>query len=374
MRLVYLSPVPWSSFAQRPQKFVEWFNLRTGGQVLWIDPYPTRLPQLADFKRSGTSSPGEAQEHYPWLQLLRPRSLPIEPLPLIGRTNHLFWESIKKRVRDFIQGDDALIVAGKPSLLAISLINHFDSIPSVYDAMDEFPAFYKGLSSFSMAARERELANTVDYLWVTSSRLKERWGEYRDDVRFIPNGLDTRFFANIHSKPLSTGPKIFGYVGTIATWFDWKWIIALANARQDDIVQLIGPNFHPTSLPLPRNIQLLPACAHDEAMQAMRRFDVGLIPFLRNPLTASVDPIKFYEYRASGLPVISTAFGEMNFRRHEQGTYISESLDDIAELAGNALAHSDTSAFSTQFIHDHSWHARFDSTGILTQHGALATP
>lgn len=374
MRLVYLSPVPWSSFAQRPQKFAEWFNLRTGGQVLWIDPYPTRLPQLADFKRAGTSSPGEAQEHYSWLQLLRPRSLPIEPLPLIGRVNHLLWKPIKQRVQDFIQSDDALIVAGKPSLLAISLIKQFDATPSAYDAMDEFPAFYKGLSSISMAARERELVNAVDYLWVTSTRLKERWSQYRNDLRLIPNGLDTRFFANIHSKPVTTAPKVFGYVGTIAAWFDWQWVIALANARPHDVIQLIGPNFHPTSLPLPRNIQLLPACAHDEAMEAMRRFDVGLIPFLRNPLTASVDPIKFYEYRASGLPVISTAFGEMNFRRHEPGTYISQSLDDIAGLASNALAHYDTSAFSTQFIRDHSWHARFDSSEILTQRGALATP
>ncbi len=47
----------------------------------------------------------------------------------------------------------------------------------------------------------------------------------------------------------------------------------------------------------------------------MAEFDVGLIPFKQNALTAAVDPIKYYEYRALALPVISTDFGEM----HERG-------------------------------------------------------
>ena len=41
----------------------------------------------------------------------------------------------------------------------------------------------------------------------------------------------------------------------------------------------------------------------------------GIIPFKVNRLTAAVDPIKYYEYRAAGLPVISTEFGEMRQRR-----------------------------------------------------------
>lgn len=44
MQLVYLSPLPWDSFSQRPHQFVEWFHNKHGGEVLWIDPYPTRLP------------------------------------------------------------------------------------------------------------------------------------------------------------------------------------------------------------------------------------------------------------------------------------------------------------------------------------------
>ena len=48
MRLVYLSPVSWHSFAQRPHELVRQFHAATQAPVLWVEPYPTRLPVLAD--------------------------------------------------------------------------------------------------------------------------------------------------------------------------------------------------------------------------------------------------------------------------------------------------------------------------------------
>lgn len=365
MRLVYLSPVPWSSFAQRPQKFVEWFHLRTGGQVLWVDPYPTRLPQLNDLIRASASTPGEAQEHYPWLELLKPRALPIEPLPGIARANDFFWRPVLSRLREFTQAGDALIVIGKPSRLALSVLKHLDHIPSVYDAMDEFPAFYKGLSRLSMAAREKSIVRQAKQMWVTSTRLKLRWEEYRADLQVVPNGLDPSHFDHAPNQSIGAKNSVFGYVGTIASWFDWNWVIQLAKARPNDVIRLIGPNFSPSNEILPGNVQLLPPCSHDEAMQALRNFDVGLIPFRRNELTASVDPIKFYEYRASGLPVISTAFGEMNYRSCEPGTFISQSTSDIPDLAYMALQYRDKEDFQAGFVCNNSWSARFDGTSIL---------
>ena len=38
MQLVYFSPVPWASYAQRPHKFVEWFHARRVLKVRWVDP------------------------------------------------------------------------------------------------------------------------------------------------------------------------------------------------------------------------------------------------------------------------------------------------------------------------------------------------
>src|SRR6185295_2677914 len=102
-----------------------------------------------------------------------------------------------------------------------------------------------------------------------------------------------------------------GYVGCVASWFDWPLVIRLARTLRDGAVHVVGPRYVSPPRPLPSNVKLFPACSHADAVDHIRRFSVGLIPFKRNRLTAAVDPIKYYGYRAMGLPVLTTSFGEM---------------------------------------------------------------
>ncbi|MBB3384517.1 hypothetical protein ACK83U_16060 [Rhizobium sp. WW22] len=373
MRLVYLSPVPWASFAQRPHKFAEWFHLRTGGEVLWIDPYPTRLPRLLDFKHRNAPTTGKPKNLHTWIEVVKPKAIPIEPLPWLSSMNRFMWARIFFKVKHFVEGHDALIAAGKPSLLADLLVSRHPNILSLYDAMDEFPAFYSGLSKAVMKRRERALALKCRHMWVSSTRLHEQWSKLRSNLNFVPNGLEPALYSNLSKIRNAEDRKIFGYIGTIAKWFDWEWVIKLANTRPNDIVRLIGPAFAPAPGSLPANIELLPPCVHEEAINAMANFDVGIIPFKNNPLTASVDPIKFYEYRAMALPVISTDFGEMSLRRGSQGTFISRSLEDIDHLAREALLHRDSAEFAQSFIMENGWPRRFDSASLpIKSYGSAA--
>jgi glycosyltransferase involved in cell wall biosynthesis len=365
MRLVYLSPVPWASFVQRPQKFVEWFYSRTGCEVLWVDPYPTRFPRFTDLRRINSEKAADTNAQPDWIQVLKPIALPLEPLPGAGWINALFWRPILDDLARFSDSHDTLVVIGKPSLLALAVLRRLKWACSVYDAMDDFPAFYKGFSRFSMASREARLVRRVNVLWVTSTRLKQRWGRLRPDLHFVPNALNASLLPAPRIVINRRDTKVFGYVGTIAAWFDWEWVIALAKARTQDVIRLIGPVFRLPPTDLPGNIELLPECHHESALNAMCDFDVGLIPFIRNELTASVDPIKFYEYRALGMPVISTHFGEMAFRRHEAGTFISETFQDIGSLTESALCFRDDPAVAKKFAICNSWEARFDAAKLL---------
>ncbi len=96
----------------------------------------------------------------------------------------------------------------------------------------------------------------------------------------------------------------------------------------------------------------------------MARFDVGLIPFRRNHLTASVDPIKYYEYRALGLPVISTDFGDMSYRKLELGVFIGD-IGSIESLAVDALLFKYTDANRSAFVSANSWWSRFDNISLF---------
>lgn len=361
-RLVFLSPVPWESFSQRPHKFIDWIHSRTGASVLWVDPYPTRFPRLSDFRRlQKLPEPSQSSAPPSWLTVVKPFGLPIEPVPGSSRVNRWFWQQALAKIDDFVSHAPTWLVIGKPSAFALHLLKRLRHCRSMYDAMDNFPAFYAGFSRLALARHERLIAQRVDVIWASSSGLSSRWGRIRDDVRLVHNALDLSILNATRPARGSSTAKVLGYVGTIADWFDWEWVIALARARPNDEVRLIGPVFSPPANKLPANVALLPACSHEAALQAMTEFDVGLIPFKRNALTASVDPIKYYEYRALSLPVVSTAFGGMQGRSGMAGVFISQSTADIAPMITDALQCKRDPGAALEFALQNSWEVRFDA-------------
>ncbi|WP_325437924.1 glycosyl transferase [Pseudomonas nitroreducens] len=364
-RLVYVSPVPWDSFSQRPHKFAEWFHESTQGEVLWLDPYPTRLPRLSDFTHRPQSS-SLPRARAPWLTVVSPRALPMEPIPVLQLLNRYLWKNIQKQVVSFCSGGDALLVAGKPSELALVLLKDRAIRESVYDAMDDFPSFYQGVSKWAMRQREQVLATKVDHILTSSTVLLERLRSL-NRVSLCMNACDLRSLPRVADLQPRPRKKLLGYVGTLGPWLDWKLVLKLA-ACPEVRIRLIGPLFSPPSMVLPDNIELLPQCTHEQAILAMQTFDVGLIPFKKTELTSSVDPIKFYEYRALGLPVLSTSFGEMQSHRQQPGVFIVDelqSLGDISFAIDQALAFTSPPDEIERFRAENSWNSRFDSTHLL---------
>lgn len=372
MRLVYLSPVPWASFAQRPHKFVEWFHARRGGEVLWVDPYPTRLPELSDFRRvkvvGGSATKLAAKGSNPaWLTVIRPRSLPLEPLPGAGALNRLLWSDVLQAIDIFVEEGECQIGIGKPSELALQLLARHPAVPSLYDAMDDFPAFYRGLSRAAMGRREREVAALVSRISVSSTALADRFAAHHskfvDEHALNACAVDT--LPDLDASLKKSERPVLGYVGTIGHWFDWPLVYDLAEANQSMCIRLIGPIYAAPTGAMPRNIELLPACNHATAIRAMQEFSVGLIPFRCTDLTASVDPIKYYEYRALGLPVLSTRFGEMALRDGQSGVFLADKHSDLTNLIRSAMSYECEIDEIQEFRAANSWEARFDASGIL---------
>lgn len=369
MQLVYLSPVPWASFAQRPHKFVEWFHARHGDRVLWIDPYPTRFPELSDVRRiiSRSAVQGKADAKpgaNAWLTVFKPRSFPIEPGPGSGAINRLLWTELMGKVASFVAAKETCLVIGKPSELALQLIKRHRDIPRVYDAMDDFAAFYGGFSSWAMRRREDRIAANVSMMLASSTALLERFSGNVPKPVLAHNACATEVLPDAGATRYS-GEPVFGYVGTIANWFDWPLVIKLAMANPGTVVRLIGPVYSPPPAPLPKNIELVPACPHPAAIEMMQNFSAGLIPFKINALTSSVDPIKYYEYRALGLPVISTAFGEMALRENLHGVSIINHDTELHGLLRKVKDYQPEPDEIRNFRSENSWYARFDAVNLF---------
>ena len=365
MSLVYLSPVRWADFAQRPHKFAQWHHARHGGQVLWLEPYPTRLPKLADLRRNspGRRPPGQEVPH--WLQRVAVPAIPAEPVPGATVVNRALWGDALRRVRAFAAAQPTELVIGKPSRLALLALRAGGFSRTSYDAMDDFPAFHRGLSARSLARVETQLARSVDCVLASSSRLRAKFEALGATTLLVRNACDVESLEAAVAAAGAPDQDLVGYVGTIAPWFDWELVCGLARLRPDKRFLLVGP-LH-TALPadLPANVGWEPACAHPEAMRRMARFGAGLIPFRSSALSEAVDPVKYYEYRALGIPVLSTAFGEMTQHAQEDpGVFLVRDAEGAAQALDRAQSMPAGAEWVREFRARNSWDARF--AGALT--------
>lgn len=330
---------------------------------MWVEPYPTRLPSYRDLRRARDAESTIQVGSPGWLKVVTPRVLPFEPLPGFGIINRIFWKDIIKTIQDFCRTQPTVLGIGKPSELAIQLLSMRGFKTTFYDAMDDFPAFYLGLSRWSMAKREMQVVGKVSKVLGSSTSLYMRWNSQQ--------ALLARNACAIESLPSAgeclgnRNEHMLGYVGTMGEWFDWDLVLAIARAKPRMRVHLIGPVFSSVPADMPDNVELLPPCSHEKAISAMCRFSVGLIPFKNTRLTDSVDPIKYYEYRALGLPVISSAFGEMRYHGDDSGVFLVDENSNIASVIDRALAYEASFDEINHFRVNNSWETRFEAAGFF---------
>ena len=367
LQLLYFSLTDWDCFYQRPHHFVHWFHKTFHGNVMWVNNYPTRLPSVSDLNRlkSGAKVRHLKNNVPSWLSILQLKTLPVEPVPFVNKINNFLWSESYLRVEKFLKQAPSIVVVSKPSNFAINVVTRLEHSYLIYDVMDDYPAFYSGLSADFMERQDKILADRSDAIWVSCDNLVNRYEKAREKIKVVLNGLPfeliEKYAGTIHKN--KKDKCVLGYVGAMGAWFDWEWIYNLAKICPQHEVRLIGPVIVPPKNDLPQNVSLLPACSHEDALKAMMDFDCGLIPFKLNRITDAVDPIKYYEYRLLGLPVISTDFGQMRFRSFDKAVYLCHGFDEIENCLNSALNCTDTTP-PCEFLKLNSWDHRFNNSGL----------
>jgi len=326
-RLVYLAPVELNSPAQRPHHFVFWAHQALGCEVVWVDPTPARLLRWSDWRRYKAKKtlplrPSWARDA--WLTNVRMKALPFEPFS-VGRLANRWLQSGKFRLLSaMLSTKDCRLVIGRPSALALQLCHAATADQALYDVMDNTPAFNTGRAARWMQQIHHSLARSVGHIWCSASKLQAQLHlEHGREAVLVRNGSNLK---PTLGKAAMTPPWVIGFVGTIASWFDWAWVIKVAASVPYAEVRLYGPMLTDFPHTLPSNVFCLPAVRHEDVAALMSHWHAGLIPFKVNNLTDSVDPVKYYEYRSVGLPVLSSRFGDMLRHSDDDGLWFLEDL------------------------------------------------
>lgn len=114
------------------------------------------------------------------------------------------------------------------------------------------------------------------------------------------------------AREASPARTTIGFFGLLSEWVDQDLILALAEALPQTEVVLIGkPDVEISRLEGVGNIHLLGPKPFTVLPEHIAGFTVGIIPFVVNDLTRSVNPIKLREMLSAGCPVVSTALPEV---------------------------------------------------------------
>lgn len=199
-----------------------------------------------------------------------------------------------------------------------SFINHIKNKQIWYHILDKLDLFpYYDDYYLELHQIMAQQASYVSYVATPLAKCLQN----RPDSIYLPNAVNPEDFLNIHKdyvpedmKPiLAIGHKVIGYYGYLAEWMDYEMVREMAHRRPDYEFVFIGKAIYDTSkienIP---NIHLLGLKPYQELSDYAKFFDVATIPFVKNEKMDCVSPIKFYEYCALGLPVVTSKMKDMN--------------------------------------------------------------
>jgi glycosyltransferase involved in cell wall biosynthesis len=232
----------------------------------------------------------------------------------------------------------------------------------------------------------RETVTTASAVTVTAARLQEQVAALRPGpVSLVRNGVEyDRFAESTAARPTDLPPpgaRIAGYVGSIYPWFDTELLAGAARRMPAVHFVLIGPT-HPDIGPrlaalrtLP-NVHLLGPRPYADVPAYVRHFQAGIIPFLRNTLTESVNPVKLYEYAAAGVPVVSTFFAD-DLEMFGRVIHIARDPEEFIQHLDAALEESGKPAITAdlrRFARENDWSVRVEAILDLLGNRVKNTP
>jgi len=364
--MAYFSPIIWDDLKQRPQHLAE--ELSRYYKIYYIEPSVSLIQSL--FKRSKLYKARRSQLN-PNLHVLRPsgkyrlpRSLEVLGLEKVN------YKSEVKQLQQVID-KCTLIWLGSPLFYNIVKLQKDKYI--VYDKMDEHTLLTNNRLLRRLVIKyERELISRADIVFTSSEKLLNDINNYKNEAYLINNGIDRIFLKSAERlidrdiiKEIDSlrkvGCRIFGYVGTIDHWFDYQAVTIILRSNEMNQVFLVGKNNLRQI-----NEKRIHYCGPVEKKyipSIIESFDCCLYTFKPSILTATVNPVKIYEYLALNKPVIAIRCSEMDKFEKYISTYAT--YDELGQLLKNNNL-CDKNPFADieeneQFIVDNSWEQRANS-------------
>lgn len=337
--------------------------------VIWVNSYGHRIPQLTlyDLRRAVQKvaamvrprpRPTGAAGPFP-VAIIEPRALPWHHRRIIHAFNTAsLRRDILRTLARVAPGRRPVFITGTP--VAEGLVGRLGELASFYFIIDDY-AELPYVTPELVTPHETQILRKVDAVVATAAALVERKRPASGRAHHVPQGVNYEHFAEPRPVPaeLAALPRpILGFAGGVSECLDVEQVRTLAQNYPSASVVLVGPisiDLAPLTLP---NVHILGPRPYADLPAYVQAFDVGLIPYVLNDWTRSVDPLKLLEYLAAGLPVVTTPLPEAG----KYGNVVHIATAGAAFLTGvqQALTQRDATSRTTfrSVARANTWEAR----------------
>ncbi|MDR3601826.1 MAG: glycosyltransferase family 1 protein [Desulfosporosinus sp.] len=268
--IIYPPSIPWNWMFQRPQQLLGQFSA-SGQTVLYEDLGKFPQPKIRNLSPT----------------LLLCQGIPAMTIP--HARPRILWLTVPSH---------------------INYIDYYSPDLVIYDAVDEPKEEFASWALYYPTILER-----AELIFCSSQSIYDYFSMRHPHVYLVPNGVDYVHFSPAPSyrpSDLPSGKPIVGYSGAIAPWVDWELLEVAIRENPSLNFVFIGALFQLNKFPLNfKNVFYLGLKPYHKLPAYLHHFDIGLIPFLQTEMTKGCNPIKLYEYYATGIKVLGTPLPEL---------------------------------------------------------------
>ncbi|MCP4231351.1 MAG: glycosyltransferase family 1 protein, partial [bacterium] len=311
---------------------------RAGHQVIYVEPtgdeiasQHTLLCRLKQLLRGESDFPYLVSTQETRLTVIRPPYFTPRRFGFVRALTRWFFDRIAVprafRIARWLSAGDKPIAVWvyRPEVVDTVLKHDYDIL--VFDCVDDIPQFpyYRDRPAEldRLQTTQNKLLDKADLVFATAAPLADKLREKRETVHLVHNVGDARHFAKTRFGQTEVPRDIerlkqpvLGYVGAVGRFkLDTELLSEIARKKPEWSLVFIGDvdagSPEVNEICELSNVHALGRKSYNELPGYVKGFDICLIPFKVNEINASSFPIKFFEYMATGKPLITTPIGSL---------------------------------------------------------------
>ncbi len=252
------------------------------------------------------------------------------------------------------------------NLRAADMLEWFDSEAVIYHVSDLFAKCKYTANRQALEAREQNILDKSDAVICVSEQLYFLMSGRHRGVHYIPHGVDFQLFRHAAEsddalEELAGIPKpIAGYFGTLTANNDIELLDYCARNLPDVSFVLAGQitgGDYSRLLERP-NVYHLGKIPYQKIPLLCAGFDVCMLPWKVTDWIRSCNPLKLFEYMASGRPIVSVRIDEV-VNRYSDVISVAGNKEEFCELLLYELTKdtADRAGKRIKAASEHNWDA-----------------